>query len=854
MKKVILIDGNNFMFRSYYATAYTGNVMKNSKGFPTNALYGFINMMNKIIQEEKPEYMAVAFDIGKNFRKMKYETYKDGRSETPDELKQQMPVAREVLNAMGIKYFELEPYEADDIIGTFAKKCEEDDDYEALIISSDKDLLQLISHETSVKLLKTKDSIKYNPKNFKEEWGFEPIRMIDYKALAGDPSDNIPGVKGIGDKTAINLLKQYDTIEDIYEHIDEIKGKMQEKLINDKESAFISKEIATIYREVPIDVELDNIKYDGPDYVALNKIYEDLEFFSLLKKNVEGSRANNEDVKFNNVSDVSVLNNLEDTISLYIECDQENYHDGDIVGLSISDSKNSYFINGSMISEVLDVIKDKKIITFDQKKNHVLLNKEGLVLNVDFDTMIAAYLLNINVKDDIAYLMNSNGCEVTFYSQSIKNGFDKKDIVLKSRYLIDSYKEYEARLNNEEMMDLFKNIEMPLITVLADMECSGVKVDRSILEDMEKEMSTRISELEQSIYKEANQEFNISSPKQLGVVLFEDLGLPFAKKTKTGYKTDVNILNKLKDVHPIIELILEYRRLTKIKSTYLEGLANYIREDGKIHTIYKQNLTRTGRLSSVEPNLQNIPARDEEGRMIRKAFLPSNDIFLSADYSQMELRVLAHVSGSKELQQAFINDEDIHTRVAADIYGITMEEVTKLQRKTAKAVIFGIVYGISGFGLGENLEISPKEAKMFIDKYYELYPGVKNYMDNIVKEAKELGYVKTLFNRKRVIDELSSSNFMVRQSGERIALNTPIQGTSADIMKIAMVEIYNAMKENNLRSKMLLQVHDELIFDVLNDEKELLESIVKEKMETCVKLDVPFKVSSDYGTDWYEAK
>ena len=854
MKKVILIDGNNFMFRSYYATAYTGNVMKNSKGFPTNALYGFINMMNKIIQEEKPEYMAVAFDIGKNFRKMKYETYKDGRSETPDELKQQMPVAREVLNAMGIKYFELEPYEADDIIGTFAKKCEEDDNYEALIISSDKDLLQLISHETSVKLLKTKDSIKYNPKNFKEEWGFEPIRMIDYKALAGDPSDNIPGVKGIGDKTAINLLKQYDTIEDIYEHIDEIKGKMQEKLINDKESAFISKEIATIYREVPIDVELDNIKYDGPDYVALNKIYEDLEFFSLLKKNVEGSRANNEDVKFNNVSDVSVLNNLEDTISLYIECDQENYHDGDIVGLSISDSKNSYFINGSMISEVLDVIKDKKIITFDQKKNHVLLNKEGLVLNVDFDTMIAAYLLNINVKDDIAYLMNSNGCEVTFYSQSIKNGFDKKDIVLKSRYLIDSYKEYEDRLNNEEMMDLFKNIEMPLITVLADMECSGVKVDRSILEDMEKEMSTRISELEQSIYREANQEFNISSPKQLGVVLFEDLGLPYAKKTKTGYKTDVNILNKLKDVHPIIELILEYRRLTKIKSTYLEGLANYIREDGKIHTIYKQNLTRTGRLSSVEPNLQNIPARDEEGRMIRKAFLPSNDIFLSADYSQMELRVLAHVSGSKELQQAFINDEDIHTRVAADIYGISMEDVTKLQRKTAKAVIFGIVYGISGFGLGENLEISPKEAKMFIDKYYELYPGVKNYMDNIVKEAKELGYVKTLFNRKRVIDELSSSNFMVRQSGERIALNTPIQGTSADIMKIAMVEIYNAMKENNLRSKMLLQVHDELIFDVLNDEKELLESIVKEKMETCVKLDVPFKVSSDYGTDWYEAK
>ena len=854
MKKVILIDGNNFMFRSYYATAYTGNVMKNSKGFPTNALYGFINMINKIIQEEKPEYMAVAFDIGRNFRKEKYETYKDGRNETPQELKQQMPIARDVLKAMGIKHFELEPYEADDIIGTFAKMCEEDDDYEALIISSDKDLLQLISHETSVKLLKTKDYIKYNPKSFKEEWGFEPIRMIDYKALAGDASDNIPGVKGIGDKTAINLLKQYDTIEDIYEHIDEIKGKMQEKLINDKDSAFMSKEIATIYRDVPIDVELDNIKYDGPDYVALNKIYEELEFFSLLKKNVEGSRVDNQDIKFNNVKDVSDLSKLEDTIAIYIEGDQENYHDADIVGLSICDSKNNYFVNGSLISEVIDVIKDKKIITFDQKKNYVLLNKEGLELNVSFDTMIAAYLLNINVKDDIAYLMNSNGCEVTFYSQSLKNGFDKKDIVLKAKYLIDSYKEYEDRLINEEMIDLFNNIEMPLITVLADMECNGVVVDKTILENMEAEMVSRISELEQKIYNEANQEFNISSPKQLGVILFEDLGLPYAKKTKTGYKTDVNILNKLKDVHPIIQLILEYRRLTKIRSTYLEGLANYIREDGKIHTIYKQNLTRTGRLSSVEPNLQNIPARDEEGRMIRKAFLPSYDCFLSADYSQMELRVLAHVSGSKELQEAFINDEDIHTRVAADIYGISMEDVTKLQRKTAKAVIFGIVYGISGFGLGENLEISPKEAKMFIDKYYELYPGVKNYMDNVIKDAKEKGYVRTLFNRKRVIDELNSSNFMVRQSGERIALNTPIQGTSADIMKIAMVEIYKQMKDKKLKSKMLLQVHDELIFDCCNDEKEVLENIVKDTMENCIKLAVPFKVSSDYGTDWYEAK
>ena len=854
MKKIVLIDGNNLMFRSYYATAYTGNVMKNSKGFPTNALYGFVGMMNKIIHEEKPEYVAVAFDIGKNFRKQKYETYKDGRNETPEELKLQMPIAREILDGMGIKHFELEPYEADDIIGTFAKMCEEDPEYEALIVSSDKDLLQLISDETQVKLLKQKDYIRYNHKNFVEDWGFEPIRMIDYKALAGDPSDNIPGVKGIGDKTAINLLKQYDTIEDIYEHIDEIKGKMKEKLEADKENAFISKEIATIYRDVPLEVSLDDVVYHGPDFVLLNKLYENLEFYSFIKKNVESSTPVETEIKFINVKSVEDLNNLEDDISLYIECDAENYHDANIVGMSISDSKNNYFVNNTLIDDVINFIKDKRIATFDQKKNFVLLKKEGLEINVSTDIMIAAYLLNINIKDDIAYLMNNNGCEVNFYSNSLKNGFDKKDIVLKSRFIYDIKDEYLNSLKDEEMLELFTDIEMPLIIVLANMEYDGVKVDASILKDMEEEMSTRISGIEQDIYSLVGEEFNISSPKQLGDILFEKLELPGAKKTKTGYKTDVNVLNKLKDSHPVIEKILEYRRLTKIKSTYLEGLSNYIREDGKIHTIYKQNLTRTGRLSSVEPNLQNIPARDEEGRMIRKAFLPSNSVFLSADYSQMELRVLAHVSGSKELQQAFINDEDIHTRVAADIYGVSMEDVTKLQRKTAKAVIFGIVYGISGFGLGENLEISAKEAREFINKYYELYPGVKNYMDNIVMEAYRDGYVKTLFNRKRVIEELQNKNFMVRQSGERIALNTPIQGTSADIMKIAMVKIFEEMKSKNLKSKMLLQVHDELIFDVIEEEKDVLEELVRRNMETCVKISVPFKVSHDYGDDWYLCK
>ena len=854
MKKVILVDGNNLMFRSYYATAYTGNVMKNSKGLATNALYGFVGMMNKIIAEEKPEYIMVAFDIGKNFRKEKYDFYKDGRQATPDDLKMQMPIARDILNAWGIKYFELAPYEADDIIGTFAKMCDDNPEFNGTIISSDKDLLQLLSDEVDIKLLKQKnESIRYNPKSFKEDWGIEPIRIIDYKAIAGDASDNIPGVKGIGDKGALKLLTEYESLDNIYEHIDEIKGKTQEKLIESKEIAYQSKEIATIYREVPINATLEDCKYNGPDLIKLNKLYEELEFYSFIKKNVMNSVAVTNETKYITVKNKDDLNNLDNKISIYLECDKENYHDGDIVGMGISDSKNNYFVNNTLLEEIIPILKDKEISTFDQKKNYCLLKREGLSIEVKDDIMISTYLLNINLKDDIAYLMNNDGTEITFYLQSLKEGFKKSDIVLKSRYIYDNNEQFIKQLKEEEMDKLYYDIEMPLINVLGSMEYDGIIVNKDILDNMSKDMDDRIHELEQEIYQEAGEEFNISSPKQLGTILFEKLNLPFAKKTKTGYKTDVSILNKLYN-YPIANKILDYRGLTKIKSTYLEGLSNYIREDGRIHTIYKQNLTRTGRLSSIEPNLQNIPAKDEEGRKIRKAFLPEYDLFLSSDYSQMELRVMAHVSGDPNLQQAFINNEDIHSRVAADINGIDISEVTPYMRKTAKAVIFGIIYGISGFGLGENLEISSKEAKEFIDKYYELYPGVRKYMDDMISKAKKDGYVKTMFNRKRVIEELQNTNFMVRQSGERIALNTPIQGTSADIMKIAMVSIYKQMQEKNLKSKMLLQVHDELIFDCLKEELPILEEIVKNTMENCVKLSVPFKVSLNTGTDWYETK
>ncbi len=857
MKKIILVDGNNLMFRSYYATAYTGNVMRNSKGVPTNALYGFISMINKIVDEEKPKYMAVAFDVGKNFRKDKYPEYKAGRNETPDDLIKQMPIAREILDKMGIKHFEKEPYEADDIIGTLAKMADMDPDFDATIVSSDRDLLQLISDVVDVKLLKQKGHIRYNPQTFKEDYGIDPINVIDLKGLAGDSSDNIPGVRGIGEKTALNLLREYKTIENLYDHIDNIKGKTQEKLINDKQKAIFSKEMATIYRDVPLEIDdLESIKYEPTDNKELYELYQELEFYSLTKDMKKEKIELN--CSFTEINDKEDLI-LDDIVAFYIECDDVNYHTAHILGMAISDKNTNYYVKPDLIKEVFPLLEDKILYTYDLKKNIVLLKKLGLkVTNCIFDTMIASSLLWDNLKEDLAYLMNNKNIETPFYETLMKENFEletlKKTCILKSRFIFDSRDELIEDLKAEQMYDLFSNIEMPLIKVLAKMEIEGVKVNPQVLLEMKEEIGVKIDLVSKEIYNMAGSEFNISSPKQLGDVLFNKLGLPFGKKTMKGYKTDIKILHKLMSYHPIIEKIMEYRNLTKLMNTYIEGLPNFILEDGKIHTVYTQNLTRTGRLSSTYPNLQNIPTKDEEGRKIRKAFVPVNDMFLSADYSQIELRILAHISGSKELQQAFINDQDIHTKVAADIFDVPEEMVSKNMRTTAKAVIFGIVYGISGFGLGENLSIDSRQAKKFIDKYLELYPGVKNYMDNIVKEAYDEGSVRTLFNRKRNIDELYSKVYQVRSAGERIALNTPIQGTSADIIKKAMVEIDKAFLQNNIQSKMLLQVHDELIFDVKEEEKEQVETIVKNIMENVVKLSVPLKASADYGRDWYETK
>jgi len=858
MKKIILVDGNNLIFRSYYATAYSGSLLKNSKGFPTNALYGFVGMINKIINEEQPEYIAVAFDIGKNFRKEKYDFYKEGRKKTPHELHMQEPYARKILSAMGIPYFELAPYEADDIIGTFAKMVEEDPEFVGTIISSDRDLLQLVSPQLDMKLLKQKDYIRYDVETFRKDYGLDPIKIIDLKALAGDSSDNIPGVRGIGEKIALNLLQQYESLEGIYENIESVKGKTKEKLELDKENAFMSKEIATIYRDVPLDIkDLENIKYEKKETKELYDIYEELEFYSFLK----GLKQEKTEVTVETKT-IESIEEIEESseYAFYLELDGSNYHNSNILGMGLATKEKNYFIKKELIKDVLEKIKEKALYTYDYKKCIVALKKIGLECpSINTDLMISLALLQDSSKDDIAFNMVPSGYSVEFLETvwKKKEGLTEKlqnDIVLKARFIYDERDRAILDLKRDDMYDLFKKIEMPLAPVLADMELTGVKVDNDVLETMKSETKIKIDALTKEIYELAGEEFNIASPKQLGEILFLKLGLPGGKKTTKGYKTDMKVLHKLLGMHPMIEKILEYRNVTKLYSTYLEGMQNCIGKDNKIHTIFKQNFARTGRLSSTEPNLQNIPVRDEEGRKIRKAFLPCNDSFLSADYSQIELRLLAHIADDEVLKNAFLNDADIHTKVAADIHGITENEVTKKMRSTAKAVIFGIVYGISGFGLGENLDISAKEAKVFIEKYYELYPNVKKYMDTVVEEAYTTGETRTLLNRRRIIPELNSPEYMVRQAGERIALNTPIQGTSADIIKKAMVEIYDEFKKQNIKTKMVLQVHDELIFDVIESEKEQVENIVRNIMSNTINLSVPLKVSADYGKNWYDTK
>ena len=870
MKKIILVDGNNLLFRSFYATAYQGVIMKNSKGFPTNALYGFINMMNKIIKEEEPNYILVAFDKGKTFRHDKYDSYKAGRIEMPDELKLQFPKAKEVLDAFGIKHFEIDNYEADDIIGTLARIVDEDDEFIATIVSSDKDLLQLISDEVVVKLLKQSGHIMMNRDEFMKTYQVDPARMVDLKALMGDASDHIPGVKGIGEKTAINLLAKYGTLDNLYANIDSVTGKTKEKLLADKDNAYMSYDLATIYKEVPLDFTLEDCKYGITDKSQLANILEELEFHSLLRKldlegSVEEKREEKEDAKELVIDDIEQFKNKD--FAYYLETRGSIYSKSEILGIGIYDGEKGYFINKDNIEKYKDIFSsDVWKFTYDYKKSLVVLNYLDIKFkNVSFDTMIAAYLLDYVVKDDISFVARSFDYQLPIYEDTY--GTDKRPIEVeeerlkeiccqKAQFIYETRKRLLKELSDDGELDLFNNIEMPLAEVLADMEITGIKVDVNYLTNVELELKEKLEEKEKEIYELSGVEFNIMSPSQLSKVLFEDLAIPYPKKVKDNkYSTSKDILDKIIDFHPIVSKILEYRTLAKLYTNYAVGLKAEVREDGRIHTIFTQTLTRTGRLSSISPNLQNIPARAEYSALIRKAFVPDeNSKILSSDYSQVELRIFASMSKATNLINAFVNNEDIHTRTAADIFKVDMSSVTKDMRRTAKAVNFGILYGISSFGLSEDLGIDVKTAKKFIDDYLETYPGIRDFQAKEIADAYANGYVRTLMNRKRVIEELKNKNYMIRSSGERMALNTPIQGTAADILKKAMVEIYREFNKRNLKSKMLIQVHDELVFNVLDTELDEVSEIVRDIMENTFKIDVPLKVDIEIGNNWYEAK
>lgn len=873
MKKAILIDGNNILFRSYYATSYSGVIMKNSKGFPTNALYGLINMLNKIIIEEKPTHIMIALDKGKTFRHEKYLDYKAGRKVMPEELKAQFPVAKRVIESLGITWFECDGYEADDIIGTFAKEVDRDDDFIGTIISSDKDLLQLISSDVDVKLLKQHDSIRMDEKVFFDTYKTEPIHMIDLKALMGDASDNIPGVKGIGEKTAINLISEFHTIDNLYAHIDEIKGKTKEKLINDKESAYMSLDIATIFRDVPINTSLEDIKYKGIDYEKYIDILKELEFHSLLKKidmsKVETTKEKKEtDLEFTILDNLDTIK-LERSYSVYLEILGTNYHKDKPLGVAVYNEENHFFIPFDVLLKYPTFFKDGMNKTvYDYKKILYIFHKYNLKIdNVTFDTSVAGYLLNYNITNDIATLAINLAYDINLYeniygakSKLKDRGIEvtSKECIKKAKFLYEIKARLIEELEEEGASYLYNNIEFPLIEVLADMEITGIHVDKSVLEQQKSSLEEKIAQCEKEIYEEAGGTFNIMSPSQLGEVLFEKLEIHYPKKKKEGkrysYSTSKEILDKIVGYHPIVEKILEYRTLNKIYTNYIIGLIAEI-EDGKIHTIFNQTLTRTGRLSSEAPNLQNIPVRTELGRLIRKAFVPSCDsVILSSDYSQIELRMFAHMSGAENLIDAFTKGADIHTKTASDIFGVPLENVDSNMRRSAKAVNFGILYGISSFGLSEDLNVDFKSAKKFMDDYLNTYPGIKEYRKCLIDGAYNNGYVRTIMNRKRNIDELKSKVYMVRSSGERMALNTPVQGSAADILKKAMVEIHRELKKRNLKSKMLIQVHDELIFDVKNSELEEVKKLVQDIMENTYKLSVPLKVDINIGNDWYEAK
>lgn len=887
--KLMLIDGNSIIYRAFFAIP----PLTNSSGLQTNAVYGFTTMLLKVLEEEKPTHILVAFDAGKTtFRHEGYAEYKGGREKTPPELSQQFPVLKELISSFSIPQFELAGYEADDIIGTLSRLAEEDG-RQVVVVSGDKDLLQLASDRVTVLLTRkgVSEVEKYTPDDVRERYSLKPEQIIDLKGLMGDPSDNIPGVPGVGEKTAIKLLVEYGTVENVLDNLPNMKGKLRENIENNVENARLSKRLATIFREVPMDRTVDDVAWNGYESAKLAGALRKLEFKSLLERldlsGADGVSAESQAshaVEYETViigDDDGGWKQLQEALpqaeALLIESSGDNPHQAEGIGLAIMAGSRCFVLAFPQLKSpkakpLLAWLSDPEApkAGYDFHRAELVLAHAGVTLRgLEFDVQLAAYLLDPTEADpSLTGLLQRLGLPAVASDEAVYGKGAKfrvppaEELAVHLAAKADAIRRLrpvlESELDKLGMSKLYFELEQPLSRVLAGMELQGIKCEGIALQELGKQFQSRIDEIVADIYKHAGTEFNIGSPKQLGETLFDKLGLPVIKKNKTGYSTDAEVLEKLEPYHEIVRLILHYRQLAKLQSTYIEGLLKEIREDtgGKIHTFYRQTIAATGRLSSQYPNLQNIPIRLEEGRQIRKAFVPSEPGWriLAADYSQIELRVLAHISGDERLKEAFLQEMDIHTKTAMDVFGVPKEQVDADMRRSAKAVNFGIVYGISDYGLSQNLNITRKEAAAFIEQYFNVFKGVRAYMDNIVDQAKKDGYVTTLLERRRYLPDIRASNFNLRSFAERTAMNTPIQGTAADIIKLAMIRMDEALKERGLRSRMLLQVHDELVFEVPDEELETMKALVPAVMESALKLDVPLKADVSFGFNWYEAK
>lgn len=877
--KLLLIDGNSILYRAFFALP----PLSNHRGLVTNAVYGFTLMLLKMLQDEKPTHLAVAFDKSKaTFRHELYQEYKGTREKAPEDLVEQFVLVRDLLKAFSIPILEIEQFEADDIIGTLSKAADEQG-LTTRIVTGDKDMLQLVSEHVHAILTRRgiTDVDYYDVDAIHERYSLRPEQIVDLKGLMGDSSDNIPGVPGVGEKTAIKLLSVHPTVESVLEHVDEVTGvKLREKLSTHREDALLSKQLATIKRDVPVEKSIEDLVYRGYDANAVVSIFRELEFNSLIDKiseemshsTADGERESNqaakEQVEFRRVHQASELEqvwaDLGGVTGCVFDFRTPDYHTADVVGVALASKNAAYYISFSDELELSDIRRWLKSphdkVVFDIKSLAFALDAHGIGIEESErwnDVKLAAYLLN--PTDGDVELEDILARELHMEVSNIAKTKEHRDALLctVAAALPELYQQLQNALDAQALDDLYRNIELPLSFVLAKMEITGFHVNDEKLRGFGADLSERIEALTRQIYELADVEFNLNSPKQLGEILFEKLNLPAEKKTKTGYSTSADVLEKLAPYHEVVQKILDYRQLAKLQSTYVDGLLKVIRKNtGRIHTRFHQALTATGRLSSSEPNLQNIPIRLEEGRKLRQVFEPTYEdwCILSADYSQVELRILAHLSGDEALIDAFRKGMDIHTRTASDVFEVPLDEVTSLMRRQAKAVNFGIVYGISDYGLAQNLNIPQKEAKRFIEEYFRKFPGVQGYMEDIVAQAKTQGYVTTLMNRRRYLPDIRSRNFHLRSFAERTAMNTPIQGTAADIIKLAMVHIHETLSSSDLRARMLLQVHDELIFECPRDELEELTQLVRDKMENAMTLNVPLRVDVEHGRTWYEAK